>query len=172
MGWKEDATSDGGQADKLPKGHHYLRIDKIVFGKKDGAPFQSSKGDPQIMLIFTDDGEREAAQMFTLSRKARWTLARLLSRCGQDALLDELEAADADPADFAEPTYAKSKLIGLECWAHVGYDKGDDGKEYSRVNPLHYDELPDEVRERVAAQRQPTNVPAAGEEIEPSEIPF
>lgn len=134
MGYDWTKSAEGTQADKIPTGIHDLEIVKVRRGPKSGEPFRSSKGDPQLMVIFQDASGCEAAQMYTLSPKAAWTMAMLLGRCGVD--LARMKADNIEPMHFANEKFAASKLVGLRCRAAVSYEKGDDGKEYSRVEPM------------------------------------
>jgi len=137
------------QSEQLPAGWHPVRIARIVTRRSSGEPFTSRKGDPQIMVVFADDQNREATRMYTLSEAAAWTLARLLSRTGHD--LERLKEEGVEPRHFANRKFAESRLLGRRTWAHVTWTEPDDrGRQFSDVTPLHEHELPQEVRARAA----------------------
>lgn len=149
------AAQGGPQAEKIPAGKRIpVTIHKIVYAKKGGKTFASKGGDPQIMLVFRDEKDREAAQMFTLSKKAAWTLSRLMSRFGLDT--DTLKAEGIQPEQFAIPTFADAKLIGLRGLVDVKYVDG-----YSEVEPS--DELDVAVN---------STGPTEYTEIKEEDIPF
>lgn len=144
-------------SERVPAGTHRLRVDRIVFASKAGA-FRSKSGDPQIMIVFTDADGAEVGTMFTLSDKAGWTLARLLSRAGVD--MKTIERDGLEPKHFANKAVAEARLVGLETWATVEYEAADNGKSYARVTPITAEEAgtPDE---RAAAQKAQPKKPAA-----------
>ena len=103
MGFDWEGASEGGQSEKMVPGYHKATIDRIVMGSKSKGAFKSKNGDPQIMVIFANDSG-EASTMLTLSEKAGWTLARLLSCCGVDlkALKQDGDKAKAKEEKSAE----------------------------------------------------------------------
>lgn len=132
MGYDWEGEADK-IAEKVPAGIHRLRVNKIVTAGKGGT-FKSRAGDPQVMVVFTNDRGAEVAQMFTLSTKAAWTMAKLLSRCGVD--LKALKDGGIEPKHFANQKIAEQYLVGCETWARVEYEASEDGKSYSRVEPM------------------------------------
>lgn len=134
--WQENANSEGSQAAKLPKGQHRVRICKIVFGDRQGNAFRSKAGDPQIMVVFQDREAREAGHMYTLSEKAGFTLAKLLSACDPPVNLARMEEAGIEPAHFADQAFAETNLLNREVTIDVDWEKGQDGKEHSRCTPI------------------------------------
>lgn len=167
--WTE-AVEGPMQAEKIPTGFHKLRIVKVIHAKRSGERFESSNGDPQMMVVFADLIERECIQMFTLSEKAGWTLARLLECAGDD--LKELERQGIEPRDFAEPAFAKKKLVGLSMIGYVEWERGDDDKEYSRVDPKKPDELSKRVLEQLDAESGTASTTGPHAPIDDSDIPF
>lgn len=144
MGYDWGKASEGGQAEQIPAGQHQLKIVKVVFGKKDGTKFASSNGDPQIMVVFADNQDREAAQMVTLSEKAGWVLASILKAAGAD--MAKMTERGITPAKFAEEKFAEAQLIGRVLTAHVSWETADNGKEYASIKPLRARaEVPDEI---------------------------
>lgn len=131
-------AAQGGQSERLEPGYHFTKIDRLVMGSKKG-PFKSSKGDPQIMVVFVDDLGSESSTMLTLSAKAGWTLARLLSCCGVD--LAKMKADGIEPQHFANEALAKSYLVGKGVWIKVEPDG-----EYQKVTPLHEEDVPPEAK--------------------------
>lgn len=157
--WKSSAESPP-QAAKIPAGTNLLlRIAKVIYGKKGGAPFKSKSGDPQIMAIFEDTDGNEASQMFTLSDKAAWVLARLLSRCGVD--LDTLRADGIDPKHFVDKAICDKYLVGKSCRCNVTYNG-----EYANVEPCDVD------TQNFERAMNNSSGPAGYEPIAEEDIPF
>ncbi len=166
--WTAKAV-DGGEAEKMENGTHHVEIIKIVFGKKGKPSFHSKNGDPQIMVIFGNSADEEAASMFTLSKAAAWTMARLLSCFGVDT--DALRDDGIEPKHFADPSFANNVLVGRTGMIEVTND--DDGG-YPEVKPVHMDEA-DGAESPYAGQK--TYVPDHGEggahtPITEDQIPF
>ena len=133
MGFDWNGAAEGGIAERVPDGIHKLKVLKVLTSGKGGV-FRSKKGDPQILVVLGDRHGREAGMMHTLSDKAGWTLAKLMSRCGVD--LDALKAGGIEPKHFANPGISESWLVGKYTWARVETEPGEDGKSYVRVHPL------------------------------------
>lgn len=155
--WNKSASEEGQNAEKIPAGEGIpVKISKIVYGKKGGGSFHSRNGDPQIMLIFADQSGCEAALMVTLSEKAAWVLARIMSRFGLD--LDALKAEGVQPGHFAEPTFANSRLVGLQ--GRINLKWKEDG--YPDIEPCESPAV------------TPSAAPAPGElpHIDEASIPF
>ena len=149
----EDAAEGGEESEKVPAGWHQLKVLKIVTSKNSGDPFTSKKGDPQILLIFGDRHGRECSQMYTLSEAAAWTLAKLVSRMGFD--LAKLKQQGVEPAHFARTQIAESWLKGNYTYAHVSWSEpNEQGRCFSEVNPLHWDEMPESEQTRLQAEQQ------------------
>ena len=157
--WEDAEGGTATDAEKIPVGQHYVKVEKIITESKSGGPFKSRDGDPKIMVVFTDADGREAAQMYTLSEKAAWTLAILLSRIGATKL-SELDQQGIKPSHFANKKFAESHLLGKFLWASVYYETGTDNKQYIRVDPLK----PDEVHD-VHAKPEPVTVPAQEDDV-------
>lgn len=137
--WKSQANRDIlPETEKVPAGVHELEIKRLVFGSKNGGPFTSKGGDPQIMAIFADNNGREASQMYTLSAKAGWALARLLEACGVD--MSRMEADGIEPRDFADEDLARANLIGRRLRAEVTWTRSArDNKDYAAITPRRAD---------------------------------
>lgn len=167
-GFDWSGSAEGGaQAETIPNGDLVpVTISKIVYGKKGGQPFQSKSGDPQIMVVFRDLEEREASQMFTLSKKAAWTLARLMHRFGVD--LDGLAASGIEPHHFAEKHIADNYLIGRKGRINIRWPIVDGVvSKYPEIEPC----------EQVASAEVPSfdgAKPRSAEavEIKESDVPF
>ncbi len=131
--WTGNAEKKGGgSAPKIPPGAGIdLKIVKVVFGSKAGGKFESKNGDPQIMVIFADNVDREAPEMVTLSDKAAWKLAQILSAAG--ANLERMKAAGITPDKFADEQFATANLVGRKLKGDVEWD--DTGK-YATITPL------------------------------------
>lgn len=131
--WSQAAESEGPQqAERIPDGEHAVRIVKIMYGSRQGA-FQSKSGDPQIMLVFQDRQAREITLMLTLSDKAGFMLAKLLSACDPPANLARMEADGIEPAHFANPEFADGNLVGRNLTIQV--EPGKDPR-YPLVTPV------------------------------------
>jgi hypothetical protein len=128
------AAEENAQAEKIPAGRHKLKVTKVIHGKKDGTKFASKSGDPQIMVIVSDNQDREASMMITLSEAAAWVLARLLKAAGAD--VEKMTKMGITPGKFADEKFASAQLLSRVFTAEVSYEKGQDGKEYARINPL------------------------------------
>ena len=135
--WKKNAE-ESGRADKLPAGVYHLEIVETRHASK-GKAFASKAGDPQVMIIVADETGRQATQMITLSAKAGWVLAQILDKCGVN--LDRLRDDGIEPHHFAEHRIAEQYLAGLKFYGEVRWEKGNDGKEYSKVVPLDESEV-------------------------------
>lgn len=134
--WEDAAKSKGGgsNAPKIPPGAGIdLKIIRVVFGKK-GERFETKNGDPQIMLIFADSVEREAAVMVTLSEKAGFKLAQILSAAG--ANVKRMTEAGVTPDKFADEQFANANLVGRKLKGDISYD--DTGK-WADITPLRPD---------------------------------
>lgn len=162
MGYDWEGAAEGGQSDKMVPGYHYATVDRIVMGSKKG-PFKSRNGDPQIMVILTDE-TGEASTMLTLSEKAGWTLARLLSCCGVD--LAKMKADGIEPPHFANEALAKSYLVGRSTWIKVEPDG-----EYQKVTPMHEEDVPKEHLQQAQAPTEKAASDAAPDPFDDN-VPF
>lgn len=165
--WQDNADGGSDQPTKIPAGSGIrVRIDRIIYNKKGAGPFKSRNGDPQIMVVFVDDQDREAGQMFTLSDKAGWTLARLLSRFGVDVAA--LEADGIEPRHFESKAVADRYLLGLVGRVDVAWIKGNDGKDYAEVTPC---KVEGDTPPKVQPKRQPPPQ-SNGSDLTEDDIPF
>jgi hypothetical protein len=154
--WEKAAAQEGGEyAERIPAGVHDVEIRRVLFGSKGGGLFRSRAGDAQIMLIFADREGRECTQMVTLSEKAGWVLARLLSAAGAD--MARMKADGILPRDFANPEFARANLVGRRLRIDLAYTPGGDGKEYADVTP---------VRARPSAPLGPAD------DLDPDTVPY
>jgi hypothetical protein len=158
--WEKASTQAASDyAERIPAGVHDVVIKRLLFGSKKGGAFKSRDGDQQIMLIFADGEGREASQMVTLSDKAGWVLARLLSAAAAD--MKRMKADGVLPRDFANQEFARANLVGRRLRVDLKYKAGNDGKEYADVTP---------VRTRPAAA--PAQPPAPEDDLDPNAVPF
>ncbi len=135
--WQAEADREGpAKAEQMPAGTHDVELVRVVFGGK-GRRFQSNKGDPQIMCIFADAENREAAQMYTCSEKAGWMLAKLLSAAG--ANVQRMTASGVKPEDFADQDFAEKNLVGRKLRVQVSWDS----KGYASVTPVRKEAVAD-----------------------------
>jgi len=147
--WENESRKEGGnQADRLPPGEHTLLAARAIYGKQDGRLFTSRHGDPQVMLVFVNSKQQEAAQMFTLSDAAGWTVARLAAAMDPE-LPALMKARDLHPRDLAEPEVLEYWLFhpsisgnpdskGGFFKGRVSYSKSktDANKEYAEITPI------------------------------------
>jgi hypothetical protein len=161
--WEKAATqgASGDYAERIPAGVHDVEIRRVLFGSKKGGAFRSQGGDPQIMLIFADRQGRETPQMVTLSEKAGWVLARLLSAAGAD--MQRMKADGVLPRDFANQEFARANLVGRRVRAEVKYKQAADGKEYADLVP---------IRTRPAAPAPDAQTPPAEDDLDADAVPF
>jgi hypothetical protein len=131
--WDDAAKSTGKErAPKIPEGQFDLEIIDVVFGKKGSGPFKSNSGDSQILLVFSDGEGNEASQMYTLSGKAAFTLAKVLAASGADT--KKMTEKGITPDKFADPRFATAQLKGRKFRGDVKHDG-----EYFRIEPLRAD---------------------------------
>jgi len=163
--WSDAAESEGGP--KSPPGWHFYQVTRAMRVTKGGREFRSKNGDPQLFVIFEDEDGLEASQMFTLSAKAGWTLAKFLSRAGVDLAALDSEGIAID--DWASETFARERLEGLGAWAFCEHEQSGE-RTYTNLAFAHLDEVPADVlekrKERVAASEK---LAAA---LDDSDIPF
>jgi hypothetical protein len=133
MPYDWEGAAEGGQAEKLPAGTHDVTITKVIFSKKDAAPFRAGDGSPQIMVVMADGAGREVGQMITLSDKAGWVLARLMGASG--ANLGRMKADGVVPQHFADPAWATKQLVGRKLRVDIKWKP--DG--YPDVTPIRRD---------------------------------
>jgi hypothetical protein len=136
--WTEASTAEGAEhSERLPSGIHTVTITRIIHNGKNG-PFESKNGDPQILVVFSDDQAREATQMITLSQKAGWVLAKLMTNFDPPMNLTKMTEAGVTPDSFASPDFAETNLVGRKLAIKVEWEasaKGD--KEYSNITPMN-----------------------------------
>lgn len=137
--WSEEAEKAFTPAEKVPAGRHWLRIEEIVNGGKNGF-FQTADGTPKIMLVFRDNDRRECSSMYTLSPKAGMFLSCLLSRAKPSLDLNALTKAGITPAAMSEPEMSTQYIKGRYVLADVSWSEGKDGKQYADVSPVKTDE--------------------------------
>lgn len=133
MGYDWVKNSENARAPKLERREHDVQISRIVFENHNG-PFRSESGDPQIMLIFADHRGHEAAQMYTLSEKAVFKLAILMSCCDPPINMQRLRDEDAKPEWFANKDFATNQLVGRKVKIAVRAAKNN--PEQDDIDPL------------------------------------
>jgi hypothetical protein len=132
--WKTESEKTGtATAEKLPAGTHEVTISRVLHGKKDGTRFAAKDGSPQIMLIFADEGDREASLMVTLSDKGAWMLAKILRAVG--ANVERMTERGITPDRFEDETFAEKNLVGRRLTIEVTY-RAYNGKQYANVAPV------------------------------------
>ena len=136
--WTEASTAEGAEhSERMPTGIHTVTITRIIHGGKNGT-FESKNGDPQILVVFSDDQAREATQMITPSQKAGWVLAKLMTNFDPPMNLTKMTEAGVTPDSFASPDFAETQLVGRKLAIKVEWEasaKGD--KEYSNITPMN-----------------------------------
>jgi len=135
--WTEASTAEGAEhSERLPSGIHNVTITRVIHGSKSGL-FESRNGDPQILCVFADDQAREATQMFTLSEKAGWVLARLMTNFDPPMNLTEMTKAGVTPESFADPDFTVTNLVGRKLAIKVEYETAKNGNEYPNITPMN-----------------------------------
>jgi len=131
-----EAAAENNRSDKMRPGKQKLMVKKIRFQDRDGIRYESKSQHPQILLIYHNEHDEECTDMMTLSDKAAWTLARLLSAMDTDANA-QLKKLGVTPADFAAREVAEQWLLpqnqGAAFMADVVYPEG---KEYPDIIPF------------------------------------
>ena len=185
MGWKKDSEGSGGR--KTAEGWHLYEVVRCMRYKKDGTELKNKSGDPCLLVIYRDEDGAEGSVNYSISDKARWKLARDLSRLGVDC--DELDQRGVGTLDFAQLDFAESELMGR---TSPGYAQANG--QYMNIDLLPWDHVkPDSERERLQALtgrvdatpepappdedlppvREPTDADlAAGDEDDLSQLPF
>ena len=127
--------------------------------------FQSSAGVPQVLVVFEAEDGSECEWLITLSTNGSRYLALLLWCCGAD-----LDGLEVEPRDFADETVATAHLVGRTTWIEVA---ARPGSEYMEVAPCHEEDVPADVRARVARGSPPGPRPVqpSGENGEPAGPP-
>lgn len=120
MDWNKSA--EGSFADKIPAGMGLkLTVKKVKHASKKGE-FTSSKGDPQIMVVFSDANDCEAIEMFTLTRGAAFRLAKLLGAIYPSGSMAKLKEYGIEPHHFQNAGFADQMLVGKSVVCDLSYD--------------------------------------------------
>lgn len=141
MGFWTDAEQGGEASEKSAPGWHRYKVTSVLRGSK-ARTFKSSKGDPQLMVVLTDEEGGEATAMFTLSERAAWSLAKFLSRAGVD--LEQLDRDGVDLESWTDESFARRRLDGLLVWAHCEHEEVG-AKVYTRLDFKHGEEVPIDI---------------------------
>jgi hypothetical protein len=137
MGYWTQRDQDG--PPKSSEGWHHYTVTKVMRGT-DKRDFSSRDGDPQILVVLSDEEGAEATTMFTLSDKASWVLARFLARSGVN--LEDLDQESVSLTEWEDQKFASRWLDGLKVWANCEHQHGDQGKVYTRLSFFHENEVP------------------------------
>jgi len=135
--WAGESNKTG-RAPATTPGEHLLKIVRVIHSKQNGQAFMTRSNEPQMMVVYGDEACGECSEMMTLTAKAGWTLARMLSACGVN--MERLQVDGLEPRDFVDPEFATTFLmpggVGLKFKARVSYTKGNDGKDYPTIMPI------------------------------------
>ena len=167
MSWKEDSEG-GGQGRKTTEGNHLYEVMRCMRYKKDGTELTSTKGDACLMVIVKDEEDGEGVLRYYLSDKARWKLARDLSRLGVDC--DELDQRGVSIADFEQLDFAENELMGR---VSPGYAQPDG--QYMEIDLLPIGDVRPEAEQdriRVLLADVGKTAPATQPATEPDEPPM
>jgi len=156
-----DWNNKDNSSQSLSNGFHKVRMTKVMHNKKDGTPYTTQKGDPQILVVIENDGGEQGIVMFTLSERASWVLAKYLSCAGAD--MQKMNDAGVEPGHFLDAGFAVKQLIDRELWVCV--EPQADNK-YPKITPCYESDVPPELLNGPAAT---TDAPEA---ITEDEIPF
>lgn len=170
MDWNKSAE---GQA-LLSEGYHKLKVTKVARFKKDRQEYLSNDGIPQILCVVESESGESGVMMFTLSKKAEWTLARFLKHAGAD--LDRMTHSGVELEHFQNEDFAIKQLDGRICWACVTHKTATSGKVYPQIEPVAESEVPAGNFVGAGVQTSPnTTLPPASDPhapIGPDDIPF
>jgi hypothetical protein len=162
-GWQTEADRQAGSnAPRLPDGIHRVEIKRVLHGSQNTPEFRSNNGDPQIMLIYGDDQGREVGDMITLSERAGWRLAKVLSAGG--ANLKGMEADGVLPEHFADEKFAQQLLRLKPITISVRWSKTEKGKDVADCEVVQ--DAPAQQ-----AQQAPPDKPATRNPTPPPSIP-
>lgn len=135
MGLQSDAQREGGNsAPQIPDGFADVEIKRLVHTNREGERFESQGGDPQMMVVYASDDGCEAVDMFTLSDKAGWALAKMMEAAGMN--LAKLDAAGVQYIHFANEEWAAKALVGKRLRIHVKWGTGKNGKPRATITPV------------------------------------
>ncbi len=136
--------------EKIPEGEGVaVTIDRVITKAKGKAAFTSKSGDPQIMVIFVDTKNREAAQMITLGERSAWVLARLMSKFGAD--MEELKSNGIEPKHFTSKDIYDRYLVGLTGLVNITWEENG-GKSYAKIEPC---DMVTPAEDKKVLQRRP-----------------
>ncbi len=155
--WTDSAEGEG-QTPKMPEGYHRVKVLKAIRAKKDGTELKSQAGPYLIVVVGNDSGEATAS--FWVTPKAKWKLARALSRMGVD--LKKMDEAGVSIEKFLDGEFAKTQLVGREAWAQVEHDG-----QYANVEFFSEDEMP-----AAALKTAMATAPAAAPADDDDGVPF
>jgi hypothetical protein len=119
------------RAGKMPNGVFNVEVVRLLWEKRDGSSFRTSKGDQQFGIILADTKGREVMDMISINDAAGWKLARLLSAAGAD--MQMMKDKNIGMAHFKDREFAAKALIGRKLTIGVGYNL-DSG--YPEVTPM------------------------------------
>lgn len=133
--WEAAASGEGGGSDspKMEPGYHKAKCVKVMRETKKSGELKSKAGDPQLLTIWQNAQGEEATCTLTLTEKAGFVLAKLLSYAGAD--LARMKEAGVTPASFEKQEFAEKNLLNRECWINafmngqylnIGFVKEDD----------------------------------------------
>ena len=167
-----DWKNAGGRAPELELGDHKVTIKSVRRTKKDGTPFTSNDGSPQLFVIYADSRGAEAGQMFTLNDKAGWSFAGLLNACEPPFDFEQMMQRGIEPAHFADEDLARRNLVEKQRTVHIRIkllDKVDrNGNAIRDISPIRAEFA--QVRTAPTAPPAPTAKPAA--KPTEDELPF
>jgi hypothetical protein len=138
--WNQQASeagkAGGTTAEKIPPGQCEVQIKRVVCGNKDGKPFMRPDNTTrQILIIFSDPQDREAAPYYDLDGDFAKFFAELVAAAGLDT--KKMTEKGITPDKFLEADFATKNLVGRRFRADVSYTRAKVGnKEYARIRPL------------------------------------
>lgn len=156
---KESENSESGK--DLPVGAHRVHIERIITEKNDGSKIQTKKGDPCVLIVYSDDEGREAVEPHTISPRAFWTFRRMLARFGVDA--EKLNADGVRPIDWLDQNFCEEQLLGKK-----GYIRVVESGGRTRAEPIKKEEYEEYAKMKEKARSIGKSVENDDEE----EIPF
>jgi hypothetical protein len=117
--WK-DKAEEGGTAASMPEGYHKVTCVKVQRSTKKVDDLRAKDGSPQVLTVWRNSMDQEAAVYFTLSEKAVGILASMLKYSGAD--LDKMDQAGVTLDRFADESFAEKQLLNRQCWCWAEQD--------------------------------------------------
>lgn len=114
--WLDESENE--PSAKIPDGVHDVTVVRVRT-ERNGEPWVSTNGYPQMQIIYQDEQEREIPEYLILTEKAAWKLRRLITRCRPALDTNRLRQTEADRGEvgkgfhwFHDQKFAETNLKG------------------------------------------------------------